>query len=312
MASKREKSVSYRRAEWFAEASGLTLEKCIRDANKALTTVEARTINRGGQHTSIAKAQDASSGGLYLHITADTPGEAASVVPKAKTGATVVDLKTEKPPPGTEWLDGDAFLYLRDDHVCMCSTGIRDGAVSWFLHELFKKAQLRKDAIRFELMKAADISKLKLLHSQGVRELEIRATLYKATAEYEKRKAQVTGTLGLIGRHTRRAFLNKPYDVTADGLRVMLTLKADKRFAKDFSVGQKRIEALATDVVRNTEDHDEYVIITKTGQKISPKEIFMSSKVSIDSKGKTVDRDKAWAECSQFFSVLTASGVIEQ
>src|ERR1700730_11788266 len=50
MASKREKSVSYRRAEWFAEASGLTLEKCIRDANKALTTVEARTINRGGQN----------------------------------------------------------------------------------------------------------------------------------------------------------------------------------------------------------------------------------------------------------------------
>jgi hypothetical protein len=111
MASKRERSVSYRRAEWFAEASGLTLEKCIRDANKALTTVEARTINRGGQHTSIAKAQDASSGGLYLHITADTPGEAASVVPKAKTGATVVDLKTEKPPPGTDARRGRLPLF---------------------------------------------------------------------------------------------------------------------------------------------------------------------------------------------------------
>jgi hypothetical protein len=312
MADKREKSVSYRRAEWFADASGLTLEKCIRDANKSLPTVDARTINRSGQHTSVAKVQDVSSGGLYLHITADTPGEAASAVPKAKPGATVIDLKTEKPPPGSEWLDGDAFLYVKPDHVCMCSTGIRDGAIGYFLHELFKKAQLRKDSIRFELMKAADISKLRLLHSQGVKEFEIKATLYKATAEYEQRKTQVTGTLGLIGKHLKRAFLNKPNDVTSDGLRVMLTLKVDKRFAKAFSLGQKRIEALAADVVRNTEDHDEYVIVTKTGQKISPKEIFMSSKVLIDSEGKTVDRDKAWAECSHFFSLLKDSGAIEQ
>jgi hypothetical protein len=77
-------------------------------------------------------------------------------------------------------------------------------------------------------------------------------------------------------------------------------------------LGSKEIERLAADVVNNSEDDDEYVIITKTGQKISQREIFMRSKVLIDSKGKTVDRDKAWNELFRFFSVLRESGAIEQ
>jgi hypothetical protein len=303
MANQREKTVSYRRAEWFQDAAGLTLEKCIRDANKTLTTIEQRTINRGGQHTCIAKAQDTRPG-LFVHITADTPGEFASVVPKVKANASEMDLKVAKPPPDGEWLDGDAFLYVNDDHVCLCSTSLREGAVTYFLKEFFKKASLRRDSIGFELMKAADISKIRLIRSQGVRELEIRGTLYKATAEYEKRKTQVTGTLGLIGKHLKAAILKKPHDVTPDGVRVSLTLKADRRFGKSIGVGYKNIEALAADVINNTEADDDYVIITKTGQRISQKEIFMRSKVPIESK--------AWRECSHFFNVLKEAGVVEQ
>src|ERR1700730_4705888 len=59
----------------------------LRRVRKQLAKTVLRVVNRqkseiggGGQHRSpapFAKAQDASSGGLYLHITADTPGEAA-------------------------------------------------------------------------------------------------------------------------------------------------------------------------------------------------------------------------------------------
>jgi hypothetical protein len=180
------------------------------------------------------------------------------------------------------------------------------------LQELFKKAQLRKDSIRFQLMKAADISKIRLIHSQGVKELEIRAALYKATAEYEKRKAHVSGALGLVGKQIKR-FLKKPNDVTPDGLRVMLTLKTDRRFGrKEVALGSKNIEAMSVDVVNNSEKEDDYVIITNSGQRISPKEIFMRSKVLIQAQGKTVDRDKAWKELLNFFNVLKSGGAVEQ
>lgn len=309
--AKRDKTVSYRRAEWLAEVKGLTLEKCLREALTNQKTIDERTIVAGNQQTRCAKHKPISAGGLYLHLTTETPGEAASVVPKVSPSADALDLKNMKPPTDGEWLDGDAFLYIRDDHVCMCSTAIRDSAVQNYLFELFKKAKLRKDSIRFQLMKAADITKLKMLHSQGVKELEIRGTLYQVTANYEKRKAHVSGGLGAIGKFLKN-HLKKPHDVTPDGLRVMLALKVDKRFGKHFTLGEKTIETLAADVVKNNTADEDYVILTKTGQKISPKEIFMRSKVAIDSDGKTVNRDKAWRELSRFYEQLLAAGALEQ
>jgi hypothetical protein len=309
--ARRDKTVSYRRAEWLPEVRGLTLEKCLKDALANLKTINERTIVEGGQHTRIVKHQNASHGGTYFHITSDTPGEFASVVPKAAPGVSELDLKAQKPPTDGEWLDGDAFLYVNDDHVCMCATAMRDATIQNYIFQLFKKAELRKDSIRFQLMKAADITKLKMLHSQGVRELEIRASLYQATANYEKRKARVTGGLGAVGKHLK-SFLKKPNDVTPDALRVMVTLKVDRRHPKEISLGERTIETLAADVVKNAEKSDDYVIVTKTGQKISPREIFMRSTVSIEGDGKTVNRIKAWRELGAFFSQLKDNGVLEQ
>lgn len=307
---KRDKTVSYRRAEWVSGVMGLTLQKCLADALANLKTIDERTIVRGGTHTRSLKHK-VGTGGIYLHITADTPGEAASVVPKATPGTAELDLKIEQAPPDGEWLDGDAFLYVSGDHVCMCSTAIRDSTIQNYLFELFKKAQLRRDSIRFQLMKAADITKLKMLHNQGVKELEIRGTLYKVTADFENRRGRVSGGLGAVGKHIA-GFFKKPNDVTPDGLRVMVTLKVDRRFGKEISLGEKRIEAMAADVVKNSSEVEDFVIITKTGQKINPREIFMRSKVSIDSDGKTVDRDKAWRELLAFFNQLVNTGVLEQ
>jgi hypothetical protein len=135
--------------------------------------------------------------------------------------------------------------------------------------------------------------------------------MFQATADYEKRKAQAFGIPGAVAKQYR-AFLGKPNDYTRDGLQVYLSLKSDHRFKKEFKLGEKRIEEIAADVVRNAEDHDDFVIVTKTGQKIGPKEIFVRKQVLIDSEGKTVDRDKAWRELSTFYKQLHDNGLLEQ
>lgn len=311
MAEKREKTVSYRRAAWLPEVSGISLESCIRDAHAVLKTIDDRTIGFGGRLTRSVRQKNVQAGGLLLHLTTETPGESASVVPHPKPTTSELDLRVAAPPRGGEWLDGDAFLYVRGDHVCMCATDIRDGAINYFLHEFFKKAKLRKDSQLFELQKIADVSKLKFLHSQGVKELEINAVLYKATADYTKRKNEVVGSLGAVGKFFK-SVLNKPYDVTPDGLKVSVALRVDRRFTKHLSVGYKTIEQLAANVVSHGDEKYDYSIITKTGQRISPDEIFMRAKVQIDSEGKTVDRDKAWCELVFFYDSLKQSGALEE
>jgi hypothetical protein len=195
MAVKREKTISYRRAEWL-DPNWPDLETNLRTALKKLKTVSERSLVQGDQFARMAQQADGPGGGLLLHITTETPGESASVVPKVAAASSGLDLKSQKPPPDGEWLDGDAFLYVNGDHVCICSTAVHDTAVKTFLWDFFKKAKLDPNAGKFDLIKVADIGKVKMLKAQGVKELEIRGTLFAATASYENRKAQAQSMLG--------------------------------------------------------------------------------------------------------------------
>lgn len=179
------------------------------------------------------------------------------------------------------------------------------------LKSFFGKPKLGRTPHVFSFKKIADISKIKLLHSQGVREVEIYGVLYKATADYTQRKHQAIGSLGAIGKFFK-TLIDKPHDVTPDSLTVSVTLKVDRRFSKSISVGYKNIEAIAEDLVKNQSDDDEYAIVTKQGQRITNNEIFVKTKVPIDREGNTVQRDKAWREVSSFFDSLNRSGVLEE
>lgn len=309
--AKKEKTISYRRAEW-ANGSGLTLERCVRDALKKLKSAAERTIVTAGHVIMLANHKNHQPGGLFVHIVTDTPGEHASVVPKAPKTAATIDLKTLPPPADGEWLDGDAFLYIKDDHVCLCATQIYDRAIIYYLQNFFDKAGLRKDSTQFFLIKAADITKVKLLQNQGVKEIDLNTTLYKATVDYTKRKDQVVSLLGIVGKGIK-TLLQKPNDYTPDGLRVGLKIYTDARFTKKLSLGEKHIKELGVDIVENyNEQDDDYTIITQKGQKITPKEIFLKTKVLLDGDGKSVKPASAWKELARFHDLLVKSGSLAQ
>ena len=142
------------------------------------------------------------------------------------------------------------------------------------------------------------------------KEIEIKAMVTKAVAHYEKRKATTYGALGATGKFLRSIW-QAPNDYNEDSLKAILSLKVDRRFG-GVKLGEKRIEQLAADIVKNAEKGDDFSIITKTGHRISQNEIFIRSKVQIDSEGKTVQRDKAWNELVAFFKVLATSGAVDE
>ncbi|MBB4304083.1 hypothetical protein GGD81_003138 [Rhodobium orientis] len=311
MADKKDKTLSYRRATWFNENSkSIDLQSCIKEATTKLKSIDDRTIKRGDDKlVKLLKLSNDKNGALLLHLTIETPGEAASIVPSLKD-VDNADVATTMPPEETEFMDGDAFLYVRDDDVCLCSTLVRDGAIKYFLYELFKKAKIRKDSNKFDLVKVADIDKVMLLHAQGVKEVVIKSTIYEATAQYARRKSQAAGILGSLSKNLK-AFWGNENDVNQDSLHVLLEIKTDAR-RKGLKLGEERIEALAEDLLRNTEYNDDFVIITKEGQRIGPEEIYIRTKVGVKANGKSVDRDSAWKELSTFFNTLESIGATVQ
>jgi hypothetical protein len=313
VAQKREKSLSYRRAEWLTDIpKGTTLESCLRAAHNVLKTVPERTIIRdSGQHVRAIKKLAPRQGGFFLQISADTPGERASVVPKSKKDTEELEIGTAAAPAGVEFMDGDAFLYVQDNHVCLCTTGIRDGAVRQFLYEFFDKAGLGAHATKFDLLKAPNIDKLKMLRTQGVKEIALKASLFKAEGQYQERKSTTAGVLRTIAKHLQSIVQSELEDID-DSLRVQITIKTDGRFRKHLSIGERRIEAFATDVVENAESNDDFEIVTNYDQRIGSNEIFLNEVMLIESYGKSVKRTDAWEHLEKFFGRLKKSGALEQ
>jgi len=142
-------------------------------------------------------------------------------------------------------------------------------------------------------------------------EIELMGSLYKASIDYHKRKDKAVGALDILSRHFKAVF-GAGHDVTDDALRVIVTLKVDRRHRGGISLGYKRLEELAVNVIENQEKDDEYVIVTKDGERIKPSEIVLHSIVEIDGIGKSVDRDQAWEALLNYYNGLAEAGQLEQ
>ena len=250
MAEPRSKSLSYHRAEYFvADPSSINLGLCIKQATDRLRTVDERTIEtRYGQFIRLAGFRADNGPCYYLHLTVETPGGYASVVPRARSQDTELRVGTIPPPNDAEYMDGDAFAFVKGNDVCLCTTTIRAGAVRYFLYKLFEKAQIRRDAREFHFLNAMDAKKVAFLHRRGVKEIELSGVLYKASIDYQKRKDAMVGVLSTVCRHYK-AILGHSKDFTDDSLKVLVTLKVDKRRKAGITIGHKRLEELAVNVI---------------------------------------------------------------
>ncbi len=224
--------------------------------------------------------------------------------------SSAIAVGTVPPPNNAEFMDGDAFLYVRGNDICLCATAMRAGTVRDFLHKFFVQAEIRKDASEFHLVNALDPDKVAFILKRGVKEIDINGTMHRASVDYAKRKAEAVGFIESARKHFN-AIVGSQHDVTPDGIRVRITLKLDRK-RKGITIGHKKLERIAVSIVENEQEMDEYTIITNDGQRISPHEIVLRSQAEIDSMGKSVKRSAAWEVLLDYYGELADSGQLVQ
>ena len=186
MPEPRKKALHYLRAEYFGQnPAAINLGMCIKQATDKLQTIGQRSIHRtGGYLMRLAHFRQADgNSGYFLHLTFETPGEHASIIPRVATDAREVRVSTMPPPNDAEFMDGDAFLYVVGNNVCVCTTAVTARTVRYFLHELFIAAMIRPDASQFEFLNAVNVEKMALIQRKGIKEIEVRASMYRASAD---------------------------------------------------------------------------------------------------------------------------------
>jgi hypothetical protein len=307
----RVKTIAYVRAVWLNPTTSRTLESYIREATKLLKTAEERIVERNTGQKLRMIAYSELDKNILLHIAADTPGEHASVVPTPPPNSAEIKLRTVPPPNDAEYMDGDAFMFVSKNHVCLCNSNLREKTVSSFPREIFKNASLTSISQQFNFMKVASIQKLKMIESSHVVEVRLRSTVQSATASYIRRNAQTQGVISAAARHIKMLFGNIN-DVNDDGLNIEVTIKTDRRDRKHLAESEKRAENLAIKLINEQEPEDEYLIVLANGQTISQSEINVRTHANIESFGKSVDRDKAWDALRDCFDYLVENGIIEQ
>jgi hypothetical protein len=310
MANQKEKTINYRRAMWIENQNTNKLEHFIRLMDEKLGSVEDKTICFAGKNITCAKLKLLEKGGILIHIVTETPGEAASIIPHVTSSSTEIDVDVTSPPEDAEFMDGDAFLLVHGNDVCICTTGVQDGGIRAYLSETFKKAKLSNSSTKFDLLKVADVNKIGTVLQQGVKEIDLRSTMFQASADYTRRKHKPDGIIGAAAKHFRAIF-GSEHDVTDDNLSISLSISIDKRRKGQITVGTERINKTAVDLL-NDDEYDDYAIILNNGQRISRDEITLNTKVNIKAKGKSVDREGAWDELGKFYLQLKGGGATEQ
>lgn len=312
----KQRTLSYRRAQWFSAPPPLTLEALIRGVIATRTSTASTRLNRGDDGTIqiVHRRAKPESNPLLLHITTHYEGEAASVVPRAARAASI-DLSTAPAPDGHDYLDGDAMVLLAGNDAIICVSNLHEVTVTNFLRRLVAEKGGDPKSANFDLMKIANKKVIRGLVQSGVRSvtLDVGAfaeTFAEAEEEAGSRGRHAAAAMGAFFRNLVEKDRQAGDYYLDENLNAAMVIRADIRHGKGAAV--RAASEVANNVLDLFEDlpQDEgYQIETTSGITIRPDQIVVREKFRFPAHGKTIEYKAAWSKMEEFYARLLAEGV---
>lgn len=177
--AKRKKNFEYRRA-CFQE-DDLKLEDLVRDAWEILDTQIKRTITFSDDRSTCGlNSHDISNGGVMIHCGRYTDKQGVGTISTKPMQAVNIG---ELPPNADEnFLSNDFMALIRGNHVICMDCGRDAGSLRNYLQELFEKAELPDAEQKFKLVRIANLDKLAMIKATGVKKIELKVGIAKASA----------------------------------------------------------------------------------------------------------------------------------
>jgi hypothetical protein len=305
------KTLTYRRAIFIVNGTG-PLEQLLIQAHAVRPNIEHRCIE--DPYHMVLECRDYKykpGSGVFLHIAAFTPGEKASVAPRVQ-GVPRGLLQTTPPPDNTEFVDGDASVFVSGDHVIICSSSLHEKQAERYMVRIIELAGLSPQSYQFSITKIANADKVKMIQKQGVKCIRLDSCLYSATMDYVERTT-IQKKLGAGIAEQLIALFKKDEDDTvldgAENLNIRLSLSFDSR-RKGAKFSRDKLEDMAQQLV--DENEDGFSIETMSGESIKSDDVVLKKKVMLSKNGKSVHSEDTWAELESYYHELKMSGFLEQ
>jgi hypothetical protein len=316
--NKKRKVLHYRRAVFpsVEEATPHSLEVYLRNAHKKLKNVEDRRIQFPTKILEGTHFKDASPNGFYIHFTSYTPGDKTSII-NITTGVPEGKVNTTTAPKDSEFMDGDVMLFVKKNHVLICSTSLHENQTEQYLRKLLEAAGSKKRAKHVTLRKIGNIDKIRLIMAQGVKAVGIDASLYHASIMRLNRDTATTRKNILFSVSTAIADLfAKDQEIKdaklSENINTEVLFSLDGRKKREF-IAERQLRTLANTILAESDKSEEsgFFILTKNNDKITAENIAIKKHVTLDSFGKTVFHQDAWDALANYMTDLEEGNIIE-
>lgn len=316
------KKFYYRRAEWDQQGKQ-SLEKILISAHAKLDKVGKRTFS-ASSGSEIRGASFKNDKGLYLQIASYIPDDPTSIIDKS-VKAKQSNVTAQDAPEGKNFLDGEVFVYIKDNHVILCPSGARETVAETYIWHILKTAGKKDIAKTFELDKVAKTDKLRMIRDEGVKGIDLNVSLYEASLIHiEKGKPKVS-SWGKVIADQLLAISSKDKDLDQitekENLNVKIVIKVDgmeaRKNSKDVEfgkAGRKRLEKTAVEAIYESDEGYEngFIIETGAGNKITSDEIRVSDSLRVETLGKSLKKVAAWIKLKEYYERLNADGILKQ
>ncbi len=299
----------YRRVSWNGNHLQ-DLESHLKLAHEELQTTADRTFeyNEGGEIQGIS--YEVRDSGLFCHVTAYVPFRSTLLVPFASSDK-VKTTKPQQPPDNHHFMDGDAFFLIKGNHIILCPSNVRETVVITYIKEILKKTNREDLLLKFSIQPITNLNTLKLIKDEGVKRLELNASLYEASVKYMERTSVnnrmfkgISEVLGLLKKDEDKDIDDR------ENLTVKLSISYDLR-KKGGDISKQRLQEIANEVIEEDADKG-FVIITRQGKKVTSDQIRISEKFKIPVDGNSVIKEAVWNELEAYLKKLRKSGVLGQ
>lgn len=293
----------------------IDLQELVINARKKHNTVDkSEKPLAGGDTLRIQHFKNPDNNPTFLHIAKYTPGQKASTIGR-KADKEEEDEQNKAAGKDREFKTGDSFLLINKNNVVFCSSGITLNQTLQYLNIITAQEFQTKDKIiPINLIPAANISKMKLIQSQGIKEISFYACAYKlAVPKSEKRgfakipEALSNALVAYVSKDKSASELKAQEDII-----VGTTIKLHGASRASFE-SKALINMAAELILRETDDSmDNFLLTTLADEIITPSQIRLQTKIKVDKEGDSVNYLSVWRSLISYMNELKSGELLEQ
>jgi hypothetical protein len=315
------KTFTYNRANFGIWGGGNSLERELISSHQIVPDVSEREFIHNNERVkgySVDVLND--NGGLLLHIVTYEAGMPASVIEQEGS-----DVSTHESPINKDYLNKEVYAFIKGDHVIICNHNARDSILLSYLKHILHKSGSVEASENLMIEKIGDVDKLQLIENEGIKEVHLNTSLYKASLDYlnQNNPNKSQSLLTSIGSNIAGLFrVDGNNSIREDeNLNVRLTISFDGREARSHlaepafgASGKERLLKTAKSVLDADQDDffDDYELITGQGKSIKFNSVKVHNKQRVNRIGNSLSRQDVWSKLCVYYNTLKENGIIEQ